>query len=73
MNMQIRTILSCPIHQQQKQKKTPFDRYNLRVMQGVVILNYGPYFFKKTFEINATKQARSLIKLWLKEQQTISI
>lgn len=38
MNMKIRTILSCPNQQQQKQKKTTFDCYNLRVMQGVVIV-----------------------------------
>lgn len=34
MNVKIRTILSCPNQQQQKQKKTSFDRYNFRVMQG---------------------------------------
>lgn len=34
----MRTTPSCPNQQQQKQKKTTFDRYSLRVMQGVVQL-----------------------------------
>lgn len=46
MSVQIRTILSCPNQQQQKQKKTPFDCYNLRVMQGFVIIIMGPVYKK---------------------------
>lgn len=53
MNMQIRTILSCPIQQQQKQKKTPFYCYNLRVMQGVVINIMGPIYLNKKIKFNA--------------------
>lgn len=34
----LRTTPSCPNQQQQKQKKTTFDCYGLRVMQGVAKL-----------------------------------
>lgn len=52
MNMQIRTILPCPNQQQQKQKKTPFDCYNLGHARGCYN-NYGPYFIKKSKKFNA--------------------
>lgn len=42
MNVKIRTILSCLNQQQQKQKKTPFDFYKLKFMQGVSMETKGP-------------------------------
>lgn len=65
--MKIRTILSCPNQQQQKQKKTTFDYYNLGVMQGLVLVTVElralAFVFQCPINSKKEKRLRKTVKL----------